>query len=321
MSLSDFQSSATTQKHFETVVSHAVTDDAQQVFLVWYSDQPALEHQIVQLDQLLQAQLAVVQIETQSWQVTKISYRHLACDSGNCCPADGNSVVKLEDTAIRAALVYRGYSAAQSRDSYLTIPPAAANLQLAAQQAAQHFMARKASVSKYSWRQEAFAAWLYSCEQARRQHPATPEQLGVLSAGMTDLVVRDAILLSLVPDGLAVARGMLTDHRAASAAARQLLEPIARPRAAHPPCPEFSRTAATVLHAVVAHAGDREQAAPLTLLAFLAWWLGDGTRASYRLSEALTLAPSYKLALLLSQAVHQTVRPGLVAADALEPVA
>ena len=55
---------------------------------------------------------------------------------------------------------------------------------------------------------------------------------------------------------------------------------------------------------------DEHAAAPLTVLAHLAWWLGDGALARTCLERALAAAPGYRLALLLERMLDLGVRPG-----------
>jgi hypothetical protein len=55
---------------------------------------------------------------------------------------------------------------------------------------------------------------------------------------------------------------------------------------------------------------DEHAAAMLTVLANLAWWLGDGALARTCLERALRASPDYRLALLLEQMLDLGVRPG-----------
>jgi Domain of unknown function (DUF4192) len=48
---------------------------------------------------------------------------------------------------------------------------------------------------------------------------------------------------------------------------------------------------------------------PLTVLAHLAWWLGDGALARTALDRALAVDPDYRLATLLERMVDVAARP------------
>jgi transposase len=56
------------------------------------------------------------------------------------------------------------------------------------------------------------------------------------------------------------------------------------------------------------------QAAPmLTVLANVAWWLGDGALARTALERALAVEPGYRLARLLDRMVVLAIRPRVTA--------
>jgi len=319
VSLADLAGSGAS-KYAQLITQHALSDDAGQVFLIWYTEIPYENDHLVKLTQLFQAELLAGQLESQVWQVNEAGFRHLECEYGDCCPESGFSTQSLQDTAIRAELVYRGYSAAASRDSYLAIPSATDIAKRLADQGANSFQAKRAQLTGQSWRQQAFNAWLACCEQARRNRVIAPEQFGVLRVALADAMVRDAVLVACIPDGLQVASEMINDQRRVAREARDLLEPIVRSDAAQAPCPDFNRIAARILNAVVAHSDDTGRVAPLTLLAFLSWWQGDGTRANQRLAEASAISPHDRLAKLLAHAQQQAIRPGWLREKALETV-
>lgn len=324
------------QEFANLITDHARADNSSQVFLVWYSDtahyanqitRPQPEPQIAKLtawSTLFQNTLAFREVDSQVWLVTKDGFQHLSCEP-ICCPAGGHSPIRLEETEIRAHLVYRGYSTANSRAAYLRIPVATGVARLQAITAASEFQAEKNQLPALHWHQKAFATWLSNCEQVHRQQRLPAAELGRLVAGLADTVVRDAVLLSCLPDGLPTAQGLIAEFAnpgrgAASRQARNLLAPLIQQTSAVAPNPSDLRNFIKVLQAAVGHSDEAGKVAPLTLLAFLAWWQGDGTRASHRVSEALAINPSYGLAQLLTQAFHQGVKPGWLQAKALESV-
>jgi hypothetical protein len=56
----------------------------------------------------------------------------------------------------------------------------------------------------------------------------------------------------------------------------------------------------------------RLQAAPLTLLALVAWWRGEGGLAGARVREALEIDADYRLAALLTDMLSAAIPPGWV---------
>ncbi|WP_166848409.1 DUF4192 family protein [Isoptericola sp. BMS4] len=172
-----------------------------------------------------------------------------------------------------------------------------------------------------------------------------PARLGRLAVALGDLAVRDAVLLSLVPGGEDVARrtasarpgpgsrvpassargahpspdgppgpgaGEDAADGGVEAATARAVARVVDPRVAVVPDPAVARSATLVLEQVVAHVPRRRHAPALTLLAFLAWWQGDGGRAAHRLQEATSADTGYRLAALLGAVLDAGVPPGWV---------
>ena len=132
-----------------------------------------------------------------------------------------------------------------------------------------------------------------------------PDQVALLVDSLRDLELRDALVAwlcpgslpadCLSPDVVDAVRTCLprpdTDRRdqgAALAGRRHLVR----------------------LQHLVRAVPDEHAAAPLTVLANLAWWLGDGALARTCLERALEASPGYRLALLLERMLDLGVRPG-----------
>lgn len=172
-----------------------------------------------------------------------------------------------------------------------------------------------------------------------------PARLGRLAVALGDVAVRDAVLLSLVPGGEDVARrtasarpgpgspvpassargahpspdgppgpgaGEDAADGGVEAATARAVARVVDPRVAVVPDPAVARSATLVLEQVVAHVPRRRHAPALTLLAFLAWWQGDGGRAAHRLQEATSADTGYRLAALLGAVLDAGVPPGWV---------
>lgn len=142
--------------------------------------------------------------------------------------------------------------------------------------------------------------------------PSGPAVVGRLLAGLEDVLVRDAVLLTFVPDADRVADRVVAgdDTADVGAALRAIIDPV------HGTRPDRRRTAAarTVLEHLVAHAGRDGHAPALTLLAVLAWWEGDGARAGVLVDRALTAEPGHRLAVLMDDALRTGMPPGWVRA-------
>jgi hypothetical protein len=65
-------------------------------------------------------------------------------------------------------------------------------------------------------------------------------------------------------------------------------------------------------HVARGAAGTPQAAAPLSLLAWLAWWCGDGARAWVYVDHALAADPGYSLARLLATTLEHALGPGWV---------
>jgi hypothetical protein len=299
----------------ESVARHAVSDNAAQVFIVVYTNGKAesFTAQLRNTTRIIAGQMTLKEIETEVWLVNETGYRHLECY--DCCPAEGHSLIKLQSTAVRAALVYQGYSVAESRSSYLALGRADSEGRQLAAVGAQRFEVKKHN-NDPNWRVAALTGWLFACELARRRQHIPPKLLGMLGAALANPVVRDAILIALIPGGLSTAAALLEGQPTAIASARSLLELVVDSEEALAPAVEHCRTATTVLGAIAAHIGTEYAAAPLTLLAFIAWWLGDGTRSNRRLADVRIVDPEYPLALTLATVNQTHVRPGWLQARA-----
>lgn len=312
VSYSDIQCLGAASNFAEMVAKNAIADDAGHAFIVCYTKSlgvPRLQ-QLKNISQVFQRQLAAQQITAETWLIDDDGFRHLDCELTECCPPAGFPLSELENTVPRATLVYRGYSAAASRTDYLSLAHTTETDRTIAQKAAKNFTAKRQVCQELSWRQEAFSAWLYLSELVRQNEPLPAEQLGIIGAGLTETAVRDAVLMWCIPGGLPLTGAILTEQAGALEMTRNLLEPIMTVRAATRPNVELCRIATRILSSVAAHVAKPAMVAPLTLLAFLAWWVGDGTKANHRIAQALDIEPQYSLAQLLCRAQQQLVRPG-----------
>jgi hypothetical protein len=266
------------------------------------------------------AALDAVVPERESWAVGADRYRSLDCIDPLCCAPEGYPVDGLESTAPGAELVLSGRAPLPTRDALYRVPRAEQTRRDLAGRAANRWdLARVAAEESgrqevASWRSRAYTDWLSAARTASVDGTVSPALLGRLSVALDDRHVRDAVLLWATPGGAgcaaAVARG--DDDGANDRAVAAAMAAVVDVDAASRPDEELMRTCVTVLEDVVAHAQRRRTAPPLTLLAFLAWWSGEGARAGYRCAEAQAVDPGYRLAGLVAAALDAGLPPGWV---------
>ncbi|PRZ03881.1 uncharacterized protein DUF4192 [Isoptericola sp. CG 20/1183] len=268
-------------------------------------------------------------VETDGWLVTPDGYRGLGCEDPTCCPEPGHPLAALESGEIGAAYVLAGHVVAESADAAYRIPRAAEETRnLAGRAARRSEIARgraQEGAATRRWRDDALDAWREALRRVEVGADAAADEVpaplpaalvGRVGAALADRVVRDVALLTLVPGGEEAARETTraTDPVQIDDATGKVLGRVVDPSDAVAPDPDLVARARAVLEQVDAQVPRRLRAPALTLLAFLAWWAGDGPRASYRVTEALEADPSYRLAQLLHCVVAAALPPGWVRA-------
>lgn len=255
-----------------------------------------------------------------AWHVGGGRYRCLTC-SGSCCPADGRPVRDLESSAVLAELVFRGMAPVAGRSELAgDLSPLPADEQpVVAAAAAEEALRLSDGRSPARSRVGALACW----RSALADWPTLPEPAvtGRLVAAVADVRVRDAVMLTAVPGS-----GTVPDRMAAGVLDAEVARCLDQvfgvlsgdrrdPDAPAVPGPlpddDLARAVEGLLrHVARAAAGTRRAAAPLSLLAWLAWWCGDGARAWVYLDHALAADPGYSLARLLATALEGALGPG-----------
>jgi hypothetical protein len=244
------------------------------------------------------------------WVVGERTYRSLDCTDPTCCPPGGAPVAELESTAVRARLVVEGWVPAASRDELYRLRRAPGAARGLAGKAARRWERAGAGDDRRSWRGASYDAWVGAVRTGA--DALGPAALGRLAAALADVPVRDAVLLWCVPGHEDAARRTArgeADPGLEDATAAAIASVVDAERAVAPDADRTAR-AVTVLEAVAAHAPRRLAAPALTLLAFLAWWSGDGGRAGHRLEAALAAEPGHRLARLLDAALRAGLPPG-----------
>ncbi|MGV8966838.1 MAG: DUF4192 domain-containing protein [Cellulomonas sp.] len=265
----------------DTLAHHLADDGAARAVVVTYTGDPGAAH-------------------TATTVVTDALSHDLAC-----CPVAGRPLSDLTGTQVAATLTYAGVSPAATRAG-LEVQPAPAAARRAANQAGSRWL-RTHAPHATSTRTAGLTAW---CAATATTGPVAPALLGAIAAALTDVVLRDAVLTSLIPDvDPDLPAQVLTGQGNADLA--QALRAIMDAATGVRPGPA-AEAAEHLLEDVAAHAASTRTAAPTTLLALLAWWSGDGARAGVLLDQALTCDPTHRLALLLQDALSAGLAPGWV---------
>ena len=278
--------------------------------------------------------------EIDCWVVGPDGYYSIGCGDTACCPPGGRSLDDLQGTRVGAQMVLEGVQVARSRNDLVRIPATLPAARKAARRARVRWESRYPADSPsdaHRWRRDGLELWrgeVARAEAAARlssppggadgirptvfgghspDAPA-PTVIGRLQAALADVLVRDAVLLTLVRGGDRVADAVVAGD--AGADVGRALRTIIDPAEGRRPDRGLTEPARVVLEQVVAHCSRPGHAPALTLLAVLAWWEGDGARAGVLVDRALLAAPGYRLAVLVDDALRLGMPPGWARAQA-----
>ncbi|WP_246117284.1 DUF4192 domain-containing protein [Cellulomonas composti] len=266
---------------------------------------------------------------TTVWVVTSTGYLSLDCMHG-CCPPGGRPLQDLESTRVSAHMVLDGQVVVDSRDDLVRFPTIDSERRRTVARMRRRWTerAREAHLAgepaAVRWRRESLAAWRVAVAHTAAVEAGVPVEQphapwGRVEAGLQDVRVRDAVLVALVPGTGNLAERSLLGTRPSSEVDAQIGAAIAkvvsRETGSTPP-PEATLLHERTLEGVVAHGARGAQAPALTLLGWLAWWRGDGTRARMLLERALLDDEDYRLAVLLTATIVAACPPGWAQRDA-----
>ena len=303
-----------------SLVTHLDRDGARRVVLVVYAARGVEDERVEAAASHAHEAFDLPFGGAQVLVVGRDTYRCLACDAG-CCPPAGRPRSDLQATRAGAEMVLAGSVVAAGRAELGHVPGAAtparravARVRRRRAQARLHALAAGPS-DVGRWRTGSLAAWralVRSVEGADAGPVTRIALLGRVEAGLEDRRVRDAVLVAAIPGvGSLPDRALAHAGPAEDAELREAVARLVDPREAAPPDAAVAAHR-RALEDVVAHGRRGAQAPATTLLATLAWWQGDGARASVLLDRALQDDPAYRLALLLRTAVDAGLAPGWV---------
>lgn len=281
--------------------------------------------------------------DLETWVVGPRGYYALGCADPLCCPAGGRPLEDLQATRIGAQMVLEGLLVAPTRDDLVRLPRTTPAQRKAARRAADRWRARGAAAvpgaEAHRWRREGLALWREAVSRVDEpaggrpgdpgsapailsegpvvfgDAPTLPEPTatGRLLAALEDVLVRDAVLISIIGGSDRVADRLVAGET--GPAIGQALAAITDPVRGRRPEPARAAAARAVLEHGVAHTTRGRHAPALTLLAVLAWWEGDGARAGLLVDRALAADPGHRLALLVDQALQAGMPPGWARSD------
>lgn len=247
------------------------------------------------------------------WVVTPEHY--FSITDGAIPPRDEwDSTQKLENTAAAATAIYAGSMVAESREALAELPRASNRDRDRAQRATLRWLERQRTDGTGTWQLETWQHWEDALKQqmvhvadSQPAAPLTAPILGRLQAGLEDIRLRDAVMISAMPKmGDLPYRSVATDAREEIA---RSVDHVLDPGRAVRPGVE-AKALKGLLTAILAHCANSRSTPALTLLAWIAWWEGNGARASVLINKALEVNPSYNMARLIERMIEMGMPPG-----------
>lgn len=310
----------------EQVAGYLKGDAAFRAVAVVYDDAaapgtgPRRDHQ--ELLASVRARLETRDIELcEAWLVGAKRYWSLTCGDAGCCPDEGWPVEDLSSSQVSAEMVVRGVGVAPSRAQLLPdLSPVPADRMAAVQREvrAAAVPSKGGPADAADWRRQGVAAWLALVAGTAGTGPQVPDAqqiqwVGAVLARLHDPWVRDAVLLTAVP-GTGNVPEMLAS-KGPHPEAHAVMNQVFGPGQALAPDPDLLAAARAALVQLVRHASGRGRAAPLAVLAWAAWWEGDGASAGDLAEAALSEDRANGLAALVRGAVVAGMAPAWAAAD------
>jgi len=242
------------------------------------------------------------------WQVGDHRFRSLMCTGQGCCPADGWPVTELQSATVSAEMVALGLNPARTREERLPdLSPAPAN----ARRRVAARLRRTGPPRTCADRARCLHAWLRVLAE-----PSVADERDVALAltGLHDPLVRDAVVLTCTPDGrMPASELVLTGASGAAGALDALFDQGTGPV----PWPDrdLLARATTALAVLARHAQGERRADPLAVMAWAAWWEGDGAGGLDLSDLALASRRDHSLASLVREALRVGTPPGWVRAQ------
>lgn len=250
------------------------------------------------------------------WVVTPQHFYEVT--DGQIPPPDEWELAKgLASTQSAVAAVYRGDCVAPNREALGDIPRAEASVRDRAQRATLRWLEKRKYDGDRTWQIDSWQLWEEAIEAqiacrvvgAGQSPTSDPLLLGRLQAALDDIRIRDAVMISNIPGiGDLPGRSVSTNAREEVGKSVDL---ILDPEVAASPG-ESAEAITDILRAIYGHCARSRATPALTLLAWLAWWGGDGARGAVLADRALKTDPTYNMARLVDRMIELGLPPGWV---------
>lgn len=302
-----------------SLARHLWRDGAEQAVVVVYAEPARREGRwradVLNAAAAMTAALAELVGPSAVWVVDADRYRCLDCEDLECCPTEGRPLSELASTQVSAHMVLAGATVSEHRGELTEVRPASAAARHNVRRVEARWARRReldsaaGEAALARWRLSSLDSLAAALDARAAGETIRARELGRLSAALEDVLVRDAVIVGLV--------GSLAEMRAALAgppglAGERVGEGFGRLLESSGEAPERDALEAglQVLRELVAHAPQGAHAPALSVLATLAWWLGDGVSAGSWLEKAVAADPEYRLARLLAATLEAGVPPG-----------
>jgi hypothetical protein len=250
---------------------------------------------------------AVGHVET--WAVCDGRYFAPGCADDSCCPVEGTPVPMLR-AAIRDLFAHPRAQRIGHGSAMPAWGTASADARRRSSRAADRWTAKQGSAAR--WRESSAALWFDALDESRRGALVlTDARAGKLISAISDVRVRDAVIVWLVPGSQDAVSDVLAGIPSESVA--DALDTVLKPqRGIRCGRSEFAATS-EVISECVARCRRKEAAPLLALLAVVEWWAGHPQAAIACCDNSTDSAPGYRLAELVRATVLAGLEPGWMA--------
>lgn len=300
----------------EELLPHVVREAPDEVVILGFESEPgqAEPASVTVRDALLGAGIPVANrllVRGRRWW-------SLDCDAA-CCPAEGEPVPEDDDVPAIADYVLLGRRPAASRaDLDLRLEPVddgGVRARRCARLLADLTAAcRSGGPRRQRVRRRALEHWGslldVSDDETYLAQQFTDEDWARLAVSLRDVDLRDLIVAWLCPGSLDLD---LLDPVLVELAGRHLPPSGGGPGRSDVEWTREKDRVVERLAALCRHTPPELSPGPLTVLANLTWWLGNGAMTRIALDRAIAADPQYRLAVLLDRAVDLAIRPSRTA--------
>lgn len=289
------------------VAAHLTRDRAHAAILVTYTQQSV--RLCCDAADALRAALTDVVPRIDGWAVSAGRYFAPGCADVLCCPLEGSEVPAAHALAMHQAGSWRAaVTHSSTRKSWGGAPPQARRR---CARAADRWLAKRAG-DEAQWRQDSLEQWqLHLVNGLSPMSELREADMGKLVAGLSDVRVRDAVIVWLVPGSSAAIDDVLAGIPSHSVALA--LDAVLDPHQGLALDDAQADALRRVIGACVAHARRRDAPPLLAVLALVQWWAGESEAALAACDAASTCAPGYRLAGLIQATILAGIRPGWLA--------